>query len=224
MVQVLHPFPGFLNFDNNGEATLAVTRLEDGSCPVNHLANLDILYSCGYGNYWMRQWPIGTGKIGALVGGAPNRERIPVAISDLFLGEKREVGTWRSFIDAAANGGEASGFEESSRLLSNGYFGQADRAAGAMDSYPGQCTFEFMADINLNFDSPSPKLTAVPNPRPPVPQVRIVTTTNRNQQRGSNPKGDDKHISMLNLPLGLSGDLFVAFNLIKAAITTSIDL
>jgi hypothetical protein len=217
-VKLLFPTAGYLAFENS-DISAAITKLDHGNCPPNYLSSASTLYACSYGNYWMRQWPIGTGEIGALVGGTPENEKIPIAISDLFVGEMREVSTWKSFIDATTSKSELkqrSKFEESRRLLAGGDFGQSDRAAVAMDSYPGQCTFEFMADINLVFDTSARKLVAAkppplrrPPPAVPAPQRRPPGPAPRVDSPSQGPDAGDKHVTLLNLGQGYTSDSFL---------------
>jgi hypothetical protein len=217
-VQITGPMSGWVMFGSNQEVDQSITKLPDGGCPPGYVTEVDTLYSCGYGNYWMRQWPIGTGEIGALVGGSPQNDRIPVAIADLFVGERPQMlRTWNAFRGGAAEMEtikQRTKFQESTRLLANGDFGQADRAATGMDSYPGQCTFEFLADINLSFDSPPKNNRKLAANRPP-PQPRPVARGNPNRNANANPANGDRHITLLSMLYGYSSDTYLSGNSIQ---------
>ena len=123
---------------------------------------------------WTAQWPVGTGKFGALVGGTIAREVVPLSIGGLFIIKKEEDIVVKDIIGDETKNPYSQAFKLSRDLLSKRDIVGAENAMGGIQQ-PGLGMFQYVADFTLLFAASPLHVKPVPK-QPPQQQQRNPAT------------------------------------------------
>jgi hypothetical protein len=94
---------------------------------------------------WASQWPVGTGKSGALVGGSIHSEIVPLSTAGLFVSKKPKT---------SPKSDRNSEYKKARDLFLSGKLSDSSKAANAMGKdLPSLGMFQYAADIGLVFSS-----------------------------------------------------------------------
>ena len=152
MILIMYPYVGYVD-------TTAVTTV-DSSAPISSsslFTSLPMLYSAGKSVLasrrlslaWVDQWPVGTGAVGALVGGDISEEMIPLSIADLFSIDKNSyLKHYKEKLSSPTINVDA--FRAARESLINNDIKEAEKFVGKIRGSP-EGRFEYTADLILSF-------------------------------------------------------------------------
>ena len=121
--------------------------------PTTYTAGAAVLASRRLSLAWVDQWPVGTGAVGALVGGDVSEEVVPVSIADLFAIDKGRF--VKHHADKAASPGASSeAFRSAREAMLKGDVRGAERFVNKIKGAP-EGRFEYAADLVFAFYRPA---------------------------------------------------------------------
>ena len=152
MLLIMYPYVGYV------DVTSVMTV--DPSAPISSLSlftSLPMLFSAGKSVLasrrlslaWVDQWPVGTGAMGALVGGDISEEMIPLSIADLFAIDKNSyLKHYKEKLSSPTINVDA--FRAAREALINNDIKEAEKFVGKIRGSP-EGRFEYTADLILSF-------------------------------------------------------------------------
>ncbi len=159
-----------------------------------------VLHLTRTSNTWLQQWPIGTGEIGAMIGGLLESEIIPVSIAGLFSHKTRTSKNIPKPISRPEL------YKEARLAILRGSVGEAQSYISRMEESTGIGTFEYVADLVLLFSSDpitSPSIKGIPPSNKIQPRCAAVENTGSRETmincfKGSLiEKGTQVHVKLL---------------------------
>jgi hypothetical protein len=126
---------------------------------------------------WTEQFPIGTGRVGALAGGSMEAEIVPISIAGLFV---RQAGNDKTSDEVFTTKMRAN-MKSARDLFRSGKVLEAQQAITAQDiSFPKYASFQYLADLAFVY---SPEPLAIITTPPPVAPTNAQTQQPPPKQR-----------------------------------------
>ena len=154
MLLIMYPYVGYVDVTSvmtvDPSATAPISSLSlFTSLPMLFSAGKSVLASRRLSLAWVDQWPVGTGAVGALVGGDISEEMIPLSVADFFAIDKNAyLRHYKEKLSSPTINVDA--FRAAREALINNDIKEAEKFVGKIRGAP-EGRFEYTADLILSF-------------------------------------------------------------------------